>query len=445
MKISFLLLLIGQFAFGQIVTPSGNKLNCANVIDFQNYKGTTFLNFMEKTGKPLLDKYANEGYPVKSPEEIYLVLDQVSSKVSGKVSKATDYSKSKFKSLLTNLSGQTVNLYNLPAKIMELQPEFNPYDLSTFIGLASCGGLIMKYAEGNYAYNIHYGTGLLKSHNTPELKEMHRKDKQTGRSFGEGPTRNADDASDKAYLTDLEEYASGNPDDLADFYRNLLIAVGNNDTTEYLKMELAGQTVLTDFLAVYTAEQARNLMDRKVDLHWDAALLEVTLLAAFHAGQTQLELFYKDPNNSTELIFTSSVLNQAPCRGLLPLPIEGKFRSARLYDYWQFSSSADEENCKRSGINITKQEFRKLGSLITKFVRLNNPKLIYAIEKNFHRSNRKGKNIFLSLSKHFINPKTPKKLGKNAYNLAESFTALLTEIRLKAPEITVFIKEKHKL
>ena len=31
---------------------------------------------------------------------------------------------------------------------------------------------------------------------------------------------------------------------------------------------------------MYTAEQARNLMDGRITLHWDAALLEVTLLAS---------------------------------------------------------------------------------------------------------------------------------------------------------------------
>ncbi len=439
MKHLFILLLVfTKLASAQVE----NNLNCDNVLDFTKYKGTTFLNFMEQKGKPILDRYATKGYPVRSSRQVLEALENVDPKVKRKVISAVGKDKNLLVSLIDKLEGKTVDLYNLPTLIAKAEPKLsrNRYNLSTFVGLASCGGLIMKFAPGNYAYNIHYGTGYNpKIHNTPELKEKHRKDKQTGRSFGEAPGRFANDASDKAYLTDLEKYVVRHSDDIKDFYLNLFAALGNSDTTYFSSIDKEGQAVLTDFLAVYTAEQARNLMDNKVSLHWDAALLEVTLLAAFHAGQESLELFFRNPNNSREILFTDSVLNQAPCRGLEEGRVSGKSRAARLYDYWQFSSSPSEEHCRRSGINITKEEFRKLGEIISKYERKMNPQLVKNLESHFYVKNRGG-NVFLQASKHFINPYTPKKLGKEAYDLAEDFTKFLLQVRSDAKEISKLIK-----
>jgi len=421
-------LFLSTLSFGQLMTD-GN-LNCDNVIDFSEYKGGTFLSFMQKIGKPLLDDYAVNGYEVADTSTVINRLKQMDSKVQWQVGKALRTKSKdlkKLKKIVSKIEGQNANLYTLPNMIAAADRSVDRYKLSTVIGLASCGGMIMKFYDNNFAYNIHYGTG------------SERKDKQTGRSFAEGPSRNANDASDKNYLKDLEAYTKGYPDNIQAFYYTLFTVLTNNDTETYNLIEDHGQDLLTDFLAVYTAEQARNLMDNKVSLHWDAALLEVTLLGAFHAGQDELKLFYKDPRDPKNLMFTDTVLNQGP--GCSPRDLS-KSRQANLYDYWQFSSSMNPEHCRRSGINITKKEFRKLGSLISDYHRVKNPTLIKNIERHFSSRNRGG-NVFYQLSKFLINDKTPKKLGKQSYKLAEDFTKFLLQVRKDANMVTQKITSKQ--
>lgn len=401
-----------------LAQASDNKLNCDNVIDFSKHKGQTYLSFMREVVKPRMDIYATEGYVLRGGQEIREVLENVSSKVKRSAIRAAG-SLDNLISLADELSGQVTNLYDLPGTIAAVSSKYNRYKLSTFLGLASCGGAIIKYAPGHFAYNIHYGTG------------DQEKDDRTGRSFGEGHHRDADDASDKNYLRDLEEFVTEHKSSAEDFYTTLVKSLANSDSSGMPAISTLGQTLLTDFLAVYTAEQARNLMDGKISIHWDAALLEVTLLGAFHAGQDNIKLFYKNPI-TLETSFTDTVLNQDTGCSVK----ERKVRGVRLYDYWQFSSSKDISHCRRSGINVTKRSFRKLGLIISKYERKNNPKLVANVERHFSLKNR-GKNIFYQLSKFFINSKTPAILGdKGASELAEDFTAFLLQVREDANSIS---------
>lgn len=400
----------------------GDRLHCDNVIDFSDFKDQTFLSFMISTVRPQLNSLATKGYPVADGKTVREALDNVSDKVRGKALKGAG-GEEKLVALADALAGEKVTLYTLPEKIAAQDRRFDRYGLSTFLGLASCGGAIIKFYDDNYAYNIHYGTGKVK------------KDPQTGRSFGAGPSRPADDASDKAYLTDLEEYVTSRTN-TSEFYETLILALTNSDTSNYRSINSEGQTLLTDFLAVYTAEQARNLMDNRITLHWDAALLEVTLLSAFHSGQKEISLFFKDPKENTTY-FTDNVLNQAPGG-----EVRNKKRKAKLMDYWQFSSRTEPQYKNRSGINITKEQFRALGLAISEFERKNNPDLVKRVERHFKGINTEG-NLFEELSLFLINPKTPKKLGNVGYELAKDFTAFLEQVADDAEKITLGLKKKY--
>ena len=37
---------------------AGGKLGCDNVLDLNQYKGQTYLSFMQETVKPMMDQYA---------------------------------------------------------------------------------------------------------------------------------------------------------------------------------------------------------------------------------------------------------------------------------------------------------------------------------------------------------------------------------------------------
>lgn len=355
--------------------------------DLSKYTGKTYLAFMTDEVKPAMDKIATEGYVVKGGATMEVAYGAVHSKVQRKVDR--DFGGiDTVKEIADALEGQTVNLNNLPQKIKEVNSRVDIYDLSTFIGLASGGGVKIKYATDNYALNVHYD----------------KKEQRSGRSFGVGPTRAANDASDKEYLDDLEAYVRGSRDNLGAFYQAMFESLLNSDPSHYSEVSPEGQTVLTDFLAVFTAEQARNLMDRRIEPHWDAALLEVTLLGAFHAGQSKVKLYWH--NSATdETSFTDKTLPQARCEAPSGTP-----QQARLRDYWQFSRNInDQSNCGRSGINITKQEFRKLGTRITAFVYTNHRAVFDKVKAGLGIDGP-SMNLFESLSEFLINDATPKKL-----------------------------------
>lgn len=424
-QVSLLLVLaLSWFSSVSASEKWGDLLQCQNVIDIAEWRGRTFLAFMQEAVKPTLDESATTGYEVVDGKKLVAALENVSDKVKRKALRAAG-SEADLVKLGNSLRGKKATLYTLPGMIANVNSRFDRYTLSTYVGLASCGGAVIKLYDDNYAYNIHYGTG------------QNPKDDRTGRSFGAGPSRNAGDASDKDYLTDLETFTRGGDKTTGEFYKTLLLSLLNTDTSNYAKISEFGQTLLTDFLAVYTAEQDRNLMDGRITLHWDAALLEVTLLSAFHSGQKDLQLMFYDPNQD-QTIFTNTVYNQAPGGEL-----RNKKRKASLIDYWQFSSSTNPEHKNRSGINLTKDQFRALAAAITAYEEENNPELLANIRAHL-KGVRPSDNIFKDLSMFLINPRTPKRLGgPTSKELAESFTAFLMQVQKDADKITNQVRGEY--
>jgi hypothetical protein len=432
LKVAVAFALIVYIVAPQVAFSATDKLNCPEVLDFSDYKGWTFLNFVREAVKPSLDEFATTGYKVADPDTVMAALENVSSKVRWKVMRALRarsdaQGEATLRALIEKLQGQTVTLYTLPDAIAAANRGVDRYTLSTFIGLASCGGATIKFADNNYAYNIHYGTG----------KE--RKDNRTGRSFGAGPTRKADDASDAAYLTALEKYVRSAGDNLNAFFSTLMRSLVNSDNTGFDTIEDEGQTVLTDFLAVFTAEQTRNLMDGKVWPHWDAALLEVTLLSAFHAGQDEIKMFYKNAANG-EMYFTKVTFEQV--NGCAAADTERVSKQAGLIDYWQFSLSTNPEHCRRSGINITRDAFRRLGSDITMYFADEHPEVLEKVMAAMGH-NRSTLNIFYELSKFLINDYRPARLGRTGRNLVAAMTEFLEVLRADAKKITKKLEEEN--
>lgn len=403
------------------------QLHYSKVFSTSSYTGHTYLDFMDQKIFPAMKDLAQNGYSVGNADAMETAYNLSDTKVQKKVDSLYG-GLDKIKDIASQLEGKNAKLSTLPAMIHSIDADVDQWGLSTFVGLASGGGVAIKYASQNYALNIHYDS----------------KEQKSGRSYGTGPGRGANDASDKQYLDDLESYTTSQTN-LVDFYENLLLALTNTDTSKYSKLNAEGQSLLTDFLAVYTAEQARNLMDGKITQHWDAALLEVTLLAAFHAGQDHITLYYKNPADQ-KVKFTNKTMNQKPCA----VPA-GQPRDAKIRDYWQFSARImDTKNCKRSGINVTKNQFRRLGARITGyFVEKKNgqyvrPDLfaIYDAAKTAVNGNLNRDNLFMALSAFLINNKTPRQLT-NVDAIVKSYVAFLEKIRTEAPQITTYIAEQE--
>ncbi|MEK6628804.1 MAG: hypothetical protein AABY53_09270 [Bdellovibrionota bacterium] len=402
------------------VASAKNLLKYETVIDLADHKGSTFLSVMQSDIKPALDEYATEGFKVATGKDVLAALKKVDGKVAARAIRASG-GEQELKALADTLSRKPglISFYDLPEAIADAGNSSGRFDLSTFLALVSGGGVAVKVNADNIAYNVNYGTG------------ENENDERTGRSFGEAPGRLALDASDKHYLTILESYVRSEGANTEHFYKSLLDILLNNDVSRYVKISKAGQAVATDFLAVYTAEQDRHLMVDLKSHHWDEALLEVTLLSAFHAGQKNVMIMFDGE-------LTDTTVKQAPgCDAG-----ENITQKASMVDYWQFSSSTDPANCNRSGINVTRKDFRALGAAITAYQRENNAVLVEKVERHFRQS-KESSNLFADLSKFLINKNTPERLDKETLKLAEDFAAFLMAVKKDANKVSSYILERQ--
>ncbi len=379
-------------------------------VDINQFRGTTFLTVMKEQIKPALDQYAEHGYIIASPDTILAALDQVSAKVRMGALKAAGGIEN-LRIVVTALQGQLVNLYDLPAKISATKiAVVNRYNLSTFLALASGGGVEVRLNQEDCCFNVNYGTGKTK------------KDEMTGRSFGEAPNHLADDASDKSYLKALQAYVESAGLKNNDFFKSLLQILTDSDTSGLKNVSPDGQAVMSDFTAIYVAEQDRHLMSGLKTHAWDVALLEVTLLSAFHSGQKKFMVMFDG-------ILSAKVPKQAPggeARNII--------KDADMTDYWQFSSNPDPASKNRSGINVSKKDFRALGTLISDFMRTEHADLVQNVERHFVGI-KTGGNIFAELSSFLINDKTPRSL-ENAEQLSTDFAIFLAKVQERAEKIT---------
>ncbi|MEQ1722949.1 MAG: hypothetical protein ABL930_07210 [Pseudobdellovibrio sp.] len=405
------LLLLSSLSFA--AKNDGGLLNYSTVVDITANKGTTFFALMENVIKPSLDEYATEGFVVANGKTVLAALKNVDAKVSAKAIRAAG-SQAALKQLADDLnsSGEKITFYDLPQAIADAGISAGRYDLATFLALVSGGGVALKISDNSFAYNVNYGTGEFE------------KDEMTGRSFGEAPGRMALDASDKHYLQILEKYVRADGENSEEFYKSILQILLNSDASGFENISEEGQAVASDFIAVYTAEQDRHLMAELKNHHWDEALLEVTLLSSFHGGQKNVMIMYNGELTSTTLAQTPGCNEE-----------ERSEKKASMIDYWQFSTSTDPASCNRSGINITRRDFRSLGTLISNYQRENNPELVENVERHF-QGVKTGGNLYAQLSDFLINYDTPKKLDKKTLQLANDFTAFLMQVRKDANKIS---------
>ncbi len=414
LSLSIALLMLAPAAWGR------NLLDYDSTIDLSQEKGKAFLALMKDTIKPALDEKATKGFQVKTGAEIIKQLKLVEAKVYRKAVRAAG-SEEKLFELADQLNAQydLITFYDLPAALAKLGAGAGRYDLTTFLSLASEGGVAVKIDENNITYNVNYGTG------------ENEKDERTGRSFAESFDRMALDASDKHYLEILEEYVRGNKRNIGEFYQTILATLLNSDVGNVGNISKEGQIVFTDFLAVYIAEQDRHLMSNLERHPWDEALLEVTLLASFHSGQKRVKVMYDDRLTDT------TFQQENGCA----VDTTRKEKAAQMSDYWQFSNNTDPQHCKRSGINITRKQFRALGSKITAYMREANPELVASIEEMYGVS--KSKNLYADLSKFLISNDAPESYSKRQLKLVDLFTQFLLEVQENADEITKTIESEQ--
>jgi len=141
---------------------------------------------------------------------------------------------------------------------------------SNLILLTSGSGTVVQLTPNDYFYNVAYQSPVTSS----------------GRSYGVTATRKLLDATDNYYLTELDNFLiSSSEQQISDFYKALFKLLTACDASGLSGLTPSGQSVLTDLMAVYTAELMRhNMVNMDVNTDtWDTDIAEVTLVSAYIA------------------------------------------------------------------------------------------------------------------------------------------------------------------
>ncbi|MEY4630519.1 MAG: hypothetical protein RIQ81_639 [Pseudomonadota bacterium] len=208
--------------------------------------------------------------------------------------------------LVGSLAGQTIPVSSMYGRVIgalksqKLAKTNDPQQLSRLAGalvpviaIASGKGVLVRLDDENYCYNYGYAPGS----GGADL-EADKTSRKTGRSYGASIERNAYDPSDNDYLRGLAVYAYEASDrELAKFYSVLFQILLKSDASGLKDLSPAGQTVMSDFMAIYMAELDRHLMTGLKMYEWENALTEITMLAAYSAQDQGLTL---DPRSGSD-------------------------------------------------------------------------------------------------------------------------------------------------
>jgi hypothetical protein len=339
---------------------------------------------------------------------------------------------------LAVLAGSDFTLPKLP------QPEDRTFDLKTVAGHSSfydfmhsqLGPSMQKFAPqakgpatNQSELKAGHGVTLKLSQFNFNIHVNYPNASEGGRSYG-WTRGEVGDWSDEVYLNHLAAaLAQDDVEEVAKFYKLLIQMLGacNTDDKDLSIETLSNPTqrVATNFLAIYTAEEYRAMVPVQPHHGWDDALLQVTLLGAFHSGQPTLTKFYMGS-------FSNKSKEQGPGVYRGPNADRAATKDAELNDYWQDSANP---NSRQSGINETRGDFVEMGLKITKYAKSTGNKTLASIEAVVGESD----NVIQAISQYFTNGRS-KDVSKIA-NLANDVADLMTNIRQDAAKITAWIQQ----
>lgn len=281
--------------------------------------------------------------------------------------------------------------------------------------LKAGNGISVKLSKNNY--NVHI--------NFP--------DKATGgRSYG-WTAGQIGDWSDAMYLDNLADVIAGDESNLEEFYKVIVQMLGSCNSSEIDSLSKPAQRVAANFLAIYTAEQYRSMVPNDPHRNWDDALLEVTLLGAFHGGQSELKKYYLGDFSADSKKQGSGVYAKSKPG---PTAEEAEDKRAELRDYWQFSANPDS---KQSGINITRYDFEKMGEAITEYEsKVARNKTLGKIQKIVGGD---SDNVIKSISKFYS---TGRAEVSHTDGLAELIASFLTDVYNDADKISKWIENTEQ-
>jgi hypothetical protein len=366
-----------------------------HTLRLSRFSGDTFLNAMTaKRGiKFHFDDDYEQQYEFAGWNQVEVALENFDRKIVNRVLGAFPDGKAGLKKFVDSIEEVAYS----PSMINELVIENyngrgNVYALAQFIGMAGGSGTLVIIDSENYYYNYGYKAG------------RHPDDVKSGRSYGAGPVHNANDASDVMYLDELEQYMQNTPNSI-EFYEVFLRILTETNTAGYSSLSPLGQTVMTDLIAIYTAELDRHLMVKlnPAKHPWENDLAEATFLAGY-----------------------TSVEGKVMKDGVL---VDGRMRN-----YWAMS-----EVSERSGIGIGRADRRKLQRLISRYIRTHHSHISNKIDGLIGK--RSDGDLFRGLTEFINNYQTQTEVLKNGPAISEAFTTLLTVIQNEATEITESVED----
>ena len=247
--------------------------------------------------------------------------------------------------------------------------------------------------------------------------------KQGGRSYGWTTGLPIGDWSDKLYLDNLAKIildSASNDAELGGFYESLIQILGECNTSGLQSLKSLTQLQASNFLAIYTAEQYRRFMGTK---DWDDAILEVTMLGAFHGGQDKFALYYNGKFVTQTYVQDEGVYQTGKSA-------DGKIvqtKPASMDDYWQFSR--DQED---SGIHETDKDYILMGTKITAYESAQKNPALSAVQAIVD-PNGANRSVFNAIGQWFVNNEAvPAKVDQ----LAKDVSEFLVQVRKDAPAIT---------
>ena len=280
------------------------------------------------------------------------------------------------------------------------------------------------------------GVAVRLDDNNYNIHENFPKSAQGGRSYG-WTSGQVGDWSDKMYLDNLAlVVVEKDKDDFKNFYQTIIQVLGACDTHGFAALRnnydsktntgAPTQRVVSNFLAIYTAEEYRAIQGTK---NWDDAILEVTLLGAFHGGQTTFTKFYRGKFTTVSNVQQTGNYYGLPSKDRNGKVIPTVAKIATMNDYWQISKTST-----RSGIHLTAGDYSKLGTAITKYESTKAHNKTLSLIQSIVGS---GPNVIQSISRYFTDGRAdPTKTSTLAVAVAE----LLDQVNTDADVITAWEK-----
>jgi hypothetical protein len=280
------------------------------------------------------------------------------------------------------------------------------------------------------------GVAVRLDDNNYNIHENYPKSAQGGRSYG-WTSGQVGDWSDKMYLDNLAVViVEKDKDDLKNFYQTIIQLLGACDAhglatlaNNYDSKTNTGvptQRVANNFFAIYTAEEYRAIQGTK---NWDDAILEVTLLGAFHGGQTTFTKFYRGKFTTRSNVQETGNYYGLPSKDKNGKVIPTVAKDATMDDYWQISKTST-----RSGIHLTAGDYGKMGTAITKYESTKAHNETLSLIQSIVGS---GPNIIHSISTYFTEGKAdPSKTNTLALAVAQ----FLDQVNTDANQITAWEK-----